>query len=271
MTSNFAVVGSPIAHSLSPLLHQAAYSALGFDASYSAHEVVKGELAAFLSSNALAGVSVTMPLKEEAFELAVSKDEPALITGACNTLVSGQDGYRGFNTDVYGIRMALREVATTDQVALIGTGATARSILVALQSGAQEVSIWGRDAKKVEDQISFASGLGMRARAIENLEVEVSKSQLVISALPAGVLDDLWRGMLASSVAPSGALFDVAYHPWPSVAAEYFSGNQVIAGIEMLKWQAVEQVRLFVSSVNPQLNIDPVEIYNVMDRAVSAK
>ena len=128
----FAVLGSPIAHSLSPTLHHAAFVARSIAADYEAHRVE--DLASWLQENpGFSGLSLTMPLKDQAFALAESHDEAALETAAVNTLIKTATGYRGHNTDVQGIRYALRD-ADLSSVVVVGTGATARSTLVALRS-----------------------------------------------------------------------------------------------------------------------------------------
>ena len=108
-----AVLGSPISHSLSPALHQAAYRALGLsDWSYGAHELQVAELPGFVSGLGpqWAGLSLTMPLKEAAFEVADEVSDLAREVGAINTLVRAPDGgWSGDNTDVYGVSQALRE------------------------------------------------------------------------------------------------------------------------------------------------------------------
>ena len=136
MTSRFAVLGSPINHSLSPKLHQAAIAFLDVDASYERHEVGEGELASFLATTGSQydGFSLTMPLKPEAKAAAVSVCEYSQTTGASNTLISTPTGWFGFNTDVIGARLAIEtaKITSPGTAILLGAGATAASFLVAL-------------------------------------------------------------------------------------------------------------------------------------------
>src|SRR3954453_11988238 len=131
-----AVVGSPIAHSLSPALHRAAYAALGLDWEYDGIEVVSGGLAAFLGGLGpeWCGLSLTMPLKQEVLPLLHERSRLVEITGAANTVVLRDRERHGHNTDVQGMVAALREagVERVDRAALIGAGATAASAVVAL-------------------------------------------------------------------------------------------------------------------------------------------
>ena len=118
------VVGQPIAHSLSPVLHRAAYAALGLDWSYDAIEVAPGSLASVLERERPRGVSVTMPLKAEAYALARTVSPLAAQVGVANTLVARRRlggepddeagrGYDADNTDVAGVVASLAEAATT--------------------------------------------------------------------------------------------------------------------------------------------------------------
>lgn len=134
MTRRAAVVGSPIAHSLSPAIHNAGYAAAGLsDWTYTAHECGKDTLASFLDSLGpeWAGLSVTMPLKERALALADSADDTATALGAANTLVFGEGGRVAYNTDAPGMVDALAEVGMrhASRVAILGAGGTARAAL----------------------------------------------------------------------------------------------------------------------------------------------
>jgi shikimate dehydrogenase len=197
-----AVLGSPISHSLSPALHRAAYRALGLGQwSYEAHEVKAPALRGFVAGLGpqWAGLSLTMPLKEAAFEVADECSDLAREVGAVNTLYRGPDGrgWRGDNTDVYGVSQALRE-AGCEHVAsavLLGSGATARAVVAALvRLGCTRVSFAVRSAARPQtlDQARRAGlevdvvGLGRLAEAMEGAQVVVST--LPADALPADAL-----------------------------------------------------------------------------------
>jgi shikimate dehydrogenase len=233
----FAVLGSPIGHSLSPVLHRAAFAARSITAEYQAHRVE--HLAQWLEANShFSGFSLTMPLKGQAFALAASHDGDALETGAVNTLIKTAGGYSGYNTDVEGIRFALREVEISNAV-VIGTGATARSALVALRPSASSLMIYGRNAAASR---ALADEFG--AIAIDG--PTALRSATVISTLPAG---GLLQFVDISNLRPSGTLLDVVYQPWPTEAArQWMHTGSAISGLEMLLGQAVLQQQLFVSS-----------------------
>ena len=257
MVRNLAVLGSPIEHSKSPLIHGAAYRVLGLEWHYERIEVRKGALKPFiepLNENWL-GFSVTMPLKEEAFRFATELDEESKLTGAVNTLVRTPNGWSGYNTDVFGITRALEsaQLRGIKEVLVIGSGATAYSAIVALRSLAPEAKILvhARNETTRSALIDFAQSIGFKAKIAKKLETAAKKADLTISTLPAHSLDGLASELLQMrSWQPKGALLDVAYQPWPSEISKLWfrNHNNVVSGIEMLFWQAVAQVRIFANA-----------------------
>lgn len=260
---SFAVVGSPIGHSLSPVLHRAAYRALGVtDARYTAHEVTAGELEAFLADplgRGMDGLSVTMPLKHEARRIAAERDEVTERLGIANTLVRLPDGgWRAENHDVHGIRESLRRLGADQPAsgAVIGSGATALSALAALiDLGVQEIALTARDRSKLATLEEFAARFGIvrvRTRVVpwekagSALDVDVA-----VSALAAPGDRDLARRLARG---PDGApvptaFLDVLYDPWPVPLAALMQGRgaAVISGVEMLVQQAGRQVESMLS------------------------
>lgn len=239
MTRRYAVLGSPIAHSKSPTIHTAAFAALGVDAEYLAIEV-KEDLAAFISSQPADrfGFSITMPLKEQALNLAERADFLAIATTAANTLVRTEGGWDAYNTDVFGIQMALAG-RKFKSVCVLGTGATARSAIVAMQELEKIVSIWGRNSSALTQLTAE-----YEIESITQLHKALN-ADLVISTLPPRGLDE---HLSAFKEKPKGLLLDVAYDPWPSEAAKLWGSANTISGLEMLIWQAVGQQRLFAGN-----------------------
>lgn len=245
MTSHYAVLGSPIAHSKSPLIHTAAFEFLGVNADYVAQELATG-LSEFLESSQLSGLSVTMPLKEEALAISDRADSLAIATNSANTLIRTEEGWDAYNTDVFGIQMALKS-ASGKRVAVLGTGATARSAIVAMQELGKDVTVWGRDPKKAK-----SLALEFDVEVSEKLH-QAAEAPVVISSLPGGALDEHLQSIRFS---PRGTLLDVAYNPWPSKAALLWSeSGKVVSGLQMLIWQAVGQQRLFAGlDLDEELN-----------------
>ena len=237
-----AVLGKPIAHSKSPLLHSAAYRELGLDWVYDRYEVGESELEGFLerAGTDFVGFSLTMPLKAEAFRLCVEADANSQLTRACNTLVRDEEGWRGFNTDVTGFAEVLgtREFQSA---LVLGAGATARSALAALAGlGVGELAVAARRLAAAEGALAE---VGLSGRVV-SLEGDLPPTQLVVNTLPSGVADGLRI--------PSGceAVFDVVYEPWPTRLAEAAAaaGIQVWSGLDLLVAQAVRQVLLMTGA-----------------------
>ena len=248
MTDRLAVLGSPIAHSKSPALHRAAYSVLGLDWSYDAIEVTGAGLPGFVGGleSGWRGLSLTMPLKRDVLPLLDHRDELVELTGAANTVVIGENGLSGHNTDVNGIEEAFRMAGVTlvTDVLVLGGGATAASAIVAMaELGAARVTIALRDPAKGAHLIELAERLGPAA-TVQSLNSVLPPVDAVLSTIPGGV------GFNPTLPDAAGrTFFDVAYEPWPTprAAAWAAEGGLVIPGIEMLVNQALIQVRLFLT------------------------
>lgn len=254
MSKSFAVLGSPIAHSKSPVIHQAAYRVLSEDWAYSRFEVAKGGLKRFVENDGILhdGFSVTMPLKENAFQFATTHDIFSELTGAANTLVKIDSIWNAFNTDIFGIVQAisLNSSSIITSALILGSGATAKSALVALAqiSPTAEVKIWARNKAAREGLIDFGKSIGLNISLARFIGVAIKKTDLTISTLPGGATDDLATKLAKrKALKPRGLLLDVAYDPWPSKLATFWTtrSQPVVSGLEMLLWQAVAQIRIF--------------------------
>lgn len=254
MVELLAVYGSPIAHSRSPILHQTAYRLLGFDWEYDSRDVVAADLPEIVRglNDDWRGLSLTMPLKQAAFQLADTHDAMAELTGAVNTLrFVGSGAERtlsGYNTDVVGITRALAAVGVTEapHVHILGGGATAASAVVAAaELGALSVSVLARSPGKSESLIDLGrrAGLTVDLARFEDAE-RLPQPQLVVSTLPGGSPPPV---SYPASVLAEAALLDVAYDPWPSELASRWAdaGSPVANGLAMLVHQALVQVRIF--------------------------
>ncbi|MEU6735198.1 shikimate dehydrogenase [Streptomyces physcomitrii] len=243
-----AVLGSPIAHSLSPVLHRAAYAELGLDDwTYERFEVDEAGLAEFLAGRTAewAGLSLTMPLKRAVIPLLDEVSGTAASVEAVNTVVFGADGRRrGDNTDIPGMVAALRErgVEKVDSAAVLGAGATASSALAALvQVCAGEVVAYVRSEERAAEMREWGRRLGVAVRTADWADAHRALgAPLVITTTPAGATDAL----AAAVPAAPGILFDVLYEPWPTTLAARWStgGGAVVGGLDLLVHQAVLQV-----------------------------
>lgn len=254
--SRAAVLGSPIGHSLSPVLHRAAYDRLGLTGhSYDAFEVDEIALPGFLDgldADEWSGLSLTMPLKRAVIPLLAKVSETALAVEAVNTVLFDEDGTRrGENTDVPGIVAAFAERGITDADAavVLGGGATAASTIAALASLVHSgpVHVYVRTPSRADQLIQTAQRFGVELRvnpwasAAEGLD-----APLVVNTTPAGAADRL-ADMVTK---PVGTLFDVLYHPWPTplAAAWERAGGIVLGGLDLLIHQAALQVELMTGA-----------------------
>jgi len=261
-----AVLGSPVQHSLSPVLHRAAYDHLGLtDWSYDAVEVDEAGLADFLAGldTSWAGLSLTMPLKAAVLPLLDATSPLVETAGAANTVLLRGGRRVGENTDVPGMIAALRarEVRSVADAVVLGGGATARSAVIALAAVTHTVTAYVRDpARRVGIEAAAAgAGVGLQfepwARAADGLT-----APLVVSTTPAGATD-----LLVPAVPQTvGVLFDVLYDPWPTplAAAWVARGGAVVDGLDLLVHQAVLQVSLMTGR-----EVDRDEVARVMRAA----
>jgi len=244
MANRAAVLGSPINHSLSPVLHRAAYEALGLDWTYEAIEMTPEEMPAFFASldESWMGLSLTMPLKESVQPLLADIDQRAIVTNSVNTVYRSDKGWIGANTDVFGIERSLREAGLTGATSarLLGAGATARSAVAAMCNlGLESLIICARRADQAHEVALIARELGMEVLITDLTPVAVDED-LLISVLPA----DFAAPWALVSHSPHCALLDASYHPWPSALGSVWSSSVVASGRDMLLWQATEQVEL---------------------------
>ncbi|WP_328870030.1 shikimate dehydrogenase [Streptomyces sp. NBC_00287] len=244
-----AVLGSPIAHSLSPVLHRAAYEELGLAGwTYDRFEVDEAALPGFFAELGpeWAGLSLTMPLKRAVIPLLDEISETARSVEAVNTVVFTEDGRRvGDNTDIPGMVAALRErgIEQVDSAAILGAGATASSALAALARVCTgEVVAYVRSPARAAEMRQWGERLDVEVRTADWADAaDALRAPLVIATTPAGTTDEL-----AAAAVPERptTLFDVLYDPWPTALAARWSmfGGAVVSGLDLLVHQAVLQV-----------------------------
>lgn len=255
------VWGDPVAHSLSPHLHAAAYRVLGLEWTYGRRRVSEAgfpeELAGL--SSAWRGLSLTMPLKGAAFRASDVRDRRAELTGAVNTLLQGRDALRGFNTDVGGLVRALLEegVTAVESARIVGAGATATSALVALaELGAERVDVVARRPQAVQPLAELGARLGVHVRGLPfelsmftaALPVDVTVSTLPGGVALAGTPTEDSEADDAALAVNGGSLVEVVYGQGRSALAAAWdaAGVSRTDGRGMLLHQALLQVRIFV-------------------------
>ncbi len=253
-----AALGSPIAHSLSPALHRAAYQALGLAGwSYQAIECDEAGLPGLLAGCGpdWAGLSLTMPLKRAVLPLLDRTQPLAAQVGGANTVVFGDGERRGYNTDVPGMITALGGAGLAgDQMSalILGAGATACSALAAARGlGLTEVTVAARDQARAGGLRAAAGRLGMTVR-LTGYDLPAGRPDLVISTVPAGAADSVAERIAQGALRPR-FLLDVVYHPWPTrlAVAAAAAGAAVAGGFDLLLHQAAGQVELMTGRPAP--------------------
>ncbi|MCW2577894.1 MAG: aroE [Modestobacter sp.] len=251
-----AVLGRPVSHSLSPLLHRAAYAALGLtDWTYDALDIGAEDLPVLLAGLGpeWRGFSVTMPCKRAAVEVADEVDELPRLLQAANTLVrTAGGGWRAENTDVMGVGTALTVggVQRVEHAAILGAGGTAAAAATALASlGARQIDVVVREPARAGDLLRVLSTLGV-ATDVQRLDrTGTLTAPVVVSTVPvagqAAVADLAWWA--------GQTVLDVLYAGWPTPLARRVqeAGGTTISGLEMLFWQATAQVELMTGQPAP--------------------
>lgn len=272
--TRLAVLGSPIAHSLSPTLHEAAYAALGLGWSYGRHEVASGGLDAFVAGLGpeWRGLSLTMPLKREVLPL-LDRTTPLVDElGVANTVAFRREGSAvvraGANTDVQGLVRPVEALGhLPGEATVLGGGATAASALTAaVRLGASLVRVFLRDTAKAGALVALAVRLGVSLEVLPLTDLPGTRHGFALSTLPGGAADPL-------ELVPSGpdaVLFDVAYEPWPTAAAARWAnaGGRVLNGLDMLAEQAIGQIRFFLTGDEDELLPDEAAVRRAMRTAV---
>jgi shikimate-5-dehydrogenase len=253
-----AVLGKPIAHSLSPVIHNAGYAAAGLAGwSYTAIECAEAELPDLVAGlgGEWVGLSLTMPLKQVALAVAEEVAPLAAAIGAANTLVRRRDGgWRADNTDVSGMVHVLRAAGVPDRptVTVLGAGGTARAALAAAaELGAAAVTVVARRAEAIEQLRGAADALGMPLAGAPWADAaRLAHADVVVSTVPKGAADPL-AGAIARR--PPTVLLDALYHPWPTplAAAATAAGCRVASGLDLLLAQAVGQFERFTGVPAP--------------------
>jgi shikimate dehydrogenase len=243
------VLGDPVEHSLSPALHRAAYAELGLDWTYDAVRVSAGGLAGFVDGLDAdwRGLSLTMPLKREAMPLLTSEDEWTRVSGAANTLLLDAEGGRhGLNTDIPGALAAINTAteSTIRSAVVLGGGATATSVLLALtERGLERATLAVRDPARAADAVAAVSRHRRPPQVTVTALADLGPvtADILVSTVPV-------EGQTASVLAALGdqpVVFDVVYDPWPTPLVEQATarGHTLVSGLDLLLWQAVDQVR----------------------------
>ena len=254
------VIGDPVLHSKSPVLHGAMLSALGLDAAYDARVVRRGELPDYLRwarDHGVAGFNATMPHKEDLLPLLDGIDPAARLTGAVNTVCLREGAWVGFNTDGAGALSALGEVLGFDPagstVTLLGAGGAAKAVALALaEAGAERVQVCNRTLERAGELCARHPRLTPAPFDPDTLERLCRGADLLVNCTSLGMegCPRQFEGFsFLDALPPHGAVFDLIYHPAETelLAQARRRGLRTLNGLPMLVWQAVLALEHFLN------------------------
>lgn len=254
----FALLGHPVAHTLSPAMHAAAFRALGLDAAYLAIDVAPADLeVAVRGTRALGfrGLNLTIPHKEAVMSL-VQPDEMASRIGAVNTV--DLRTMTGHNTDGVGVVRALRAEGVEPRgmrVLVMGAGGAARAVAVALSQEGARLTVANRDVDRAR---RVAAGIpGAAARGLESVGALARQMDLVVNATPVGMHPDIGSALVTrDDLRPGQVVFDTVYNPPQTrlLAEARAAGAQAVNGVKMLVHQGAESLRIWLG-VQPPLDV----------------
>ena len=259
-TKPFAVIGHPIGHTLSPVMHNASMQELGFDGIYLALDIHPDELMDVLPRMAkmgFAGANLTVPHKEIAFRGLDKLDESAQLLGAANTVEFTEDGMIGHNTDGYGFLMALEEAfgrrVEGDSVFVLGCGGAGRAVaLMAAKEGAKSLVLADIDAERVqrlEDEIKALAPTVEIKQALDNATkiALCRESDLVVQASPVGMKKDDPSLLPPEAFRAGQRAFDLIYM-YPETAiltTAREAGAKIANGLGMLLHQGARAFEIW--------------------------
>ena len=257
-TKTVGIIGWPVAHSLSPAIHNAAFAALGLDWVYVPLPVHPLQLLAAITGLRalhLAGANVTMPHKTAVADLIEDLSEDARRLHSVNTIVTDGERLRGENTDAPGFDRFLRRDAAFDpagrRALIFGAGGAARACALALaHGGAASLTIAARDPSRVGDLSAAVNGLPTDVRAIAFDDAAAIEADLIVNATPMGVRDE---SLPVPAMTDASLVIDLLYHPavTPLQMQAREAGATVFGGIGLLLHQAALSFELWTGQQPP--------------------
>jgi shikimate dehydrogenase len=258
MIKRAAVLGSPISHSLSPLIHNYAYSLLEYSAIYEAIEVKSGELSEFfareLASSEVLGFSLTMPLKEELAQLstpALQVDARARAINSANTIYKDGQSWKASSTDVDGFEFLVKDLSFST-VSILGAGGTARAAIASLSNRDVKIEIYRRSASR--DASLSAAAMSSQIEIYDwDKCARAWKSDLVINTIPSDQVLSIIKEFSSPKI-----LLDATYSPWPPGLSrqQLDAKGSLVSGLQLLAAQAVYQISLMT-----QIDFDKTWLY----------
>lgn len=268
MKTLYAVFGDPVEHSLSPVMHNAAFAALGMNCEYHKLRVTKDDLKEAIhgaKAMGFGGLNLTIPLKEKALRL-VEPDPLAEAVGAVNTIEFRGDSIIGHNTDGIGALNSLKLsgiVISHSNVLLLGAGGAARAVAYQLASNGARVTIANRTPERAVELAANVSSVGRaEGTGLEDLPSLVEQSHIIINTTSVGMYPDIDQTLVTEDMMHAGqVVFDLVYNPLQTKLLKEAkkSGAITVDGIKMLVLQGVESFRIWTGTEPP---------VDIMERAV---
>jgi shikimate dehydrogenase len=266
----FAIIGYPISHSLSPVMYNAAFPAMGIDAVYEAWSTPPEDLRKAVESLRgpdMMGMNVTVPHKEAVFDLVDLVDATAKAIGAVNCVSKEGNLLTGHNTDKYGFIHSLRAAGCDPagkRALILGAGGSARAVAYGLaEAGVGSISIAGRTAERVEALAAHVEQVSPRPIQItrvgwqdEGCVAASMKSDLIVNCTPMGMLHTPEQDespLPAEAISAGVWVYDLVYNPseTPLLSLAKQAGALPVSGLDMLVHQAAESVRLWTGREAP--------------------
>ena len=264
MAGTYAVIGDPIEHSMSPLIHNAAFKELGMDSSYIAYRIERGDLEdgiESLKSARIAGFNVTIPHKVDVLKYLDSYDDDCKQVGAANTVEISNGKLAGYNTDVKGFLDPLHERKINLKgldVLLLGAGGAARAIVIALaKQKCSSITVANRTVKSAQALETLAD---IKIESIDDAPRLAKNASLIVNATSLGLKGEQ-SPIPAEFMNADQIIYDIVYRPMKTGLLREASkaGAIIIYGYEMLLAQACESFKIWHKNDAPK---------DVMKRAI---
>jgi shikimate dehydrogenase len=260
--NTYCIIGDPIEHSLSPALHNAAFTSLHLNSTYIAYKVQRDELepaVASLKSVNISGFNVTMPHKIEILNFVDKKDTSVKKAGAVNTVKNYHGELEAFNTDIVGFINPLhkRKVDFSGMVVLLlGAGGAARAIVAALGEvgGISKIYVSSRNEMKLNQLINAGKDIGLECIGAKTNKINTlsESSDLIINATPLGMSHEP-SPISYRNISERSIVYDIVYNPiiTPLISNAKRANAIVIYGYEMLLEQAAESFKIWTGMIPP--------------------
>ncbi|GMR03428.1 MAG: shikimate dehydrogenase [Thermodesulfovibrionia bacterium] len=258
-TKIIGIFGSPIEHTLSPLMHNAAFKTLGLDMCYVAFRVLPGELreaVRAIKSLNLPGVNITVPHKEKVIPLLDKVNEEASFIGAVNTIVNSEGILTGYNTDGRGFISALSEKNISIEnkdILVLGAGGASRAISYYLSEKASRLSLFDIDKSKAEKLIGDLNKIRNNTFFLENIK-DIGRPDIIINATPLGLKSEDALPLSPDFIAPEMVVCDLVYKNTSFLQEAKKKGARTIDGSGMLLWQGILAFDLW-TGVKPPVDV----------------